>query len=116
MSLEFFIVLTGVVSASNIHGVGGERQGWKGGRRFRPSSDGGAVLTNWYTKYILKLTLSRIKWRISLVEYGVRPVTGYISNQLTLRSRVLPEKLTVPQLVKISPHFMEPEGSLPCSQ
>jgi len=35
---------------------------------------------------------------------------------LTPCSRVLLEKLTVFQLVKKSPHFMEPEGSLPHSQ
>jgi len=32
------------------------------------------------------------------------------------RNRFLLEKLTVPQLVKYSLHFMQPEGSLPCSQ
>ena len=34
---------------------------------------------------------------------------------ITLWSRVLLEKLTGSQLVKKSPHFMEPEGSLPHS-
>jgi hypothetical protein len=29
---------------------------------------------------------------------------------------ILPEKLTVPQLVNKFPHFMEPEGSSPLSQ
>jgi hypothetical protein len=32
----------------------------------------------------------------------------------TPKSRIVLEKLTVPQLVKNSPHFMEFEGSLPC--
>jgi hypothetical protein len=35
---------------------------------------------------------------------------------LTPRSRVLPEKLTGPQLVKQSLHFRQPEGLLPHSQ
>ena len=39
-----------------------------------------------------------------------------LTNQLTPWSRVLLEKLTVPQLVKNSLHFMEPEGSSPHSQ
>jgi len=37
-------------------------------------------------------------------------------NYLTPRNQFLLEKLTVPQLVKNPLHFMEPEGSLPCSQ
>ena len=35
---------------------------------------------------------------------------------LTPWSRVLPEQLGVPQLVKKFPHFMESEGSLPYLQ
>jgi len=44
---------------------------------------------------------------------------GYIRgicNYITPWSRVILEKLTVLQLGKKSSHFMEPEGSLPCSQ
>jgi hypothetical protein len=37
-------------------------------------------------------------------------------NYPTPRKRFLLEKLRVPQLIKNSLHFMEPEGSLPCSQ
>jgi hypothetical protein len=36
--------------------------------------------------------------------------------KLTPWSRVLPEELTDPELVKKSPHFMETEGPLPHSQ
>ena len=42
--------------------------------------------------------------------------TYLLPNLLTLSSRVLLEKLTSSQLVKKSPHFMEPGGSLPLSQ
>jgi hypothetical protein len=35
---------------------------------------------------------------------------------VTPLSRVLLEKLTVTELVKKFPSFLEPEGSLPCSQ
>jgi hypothetical protein len=36
--------------------------------------------------------------------------------KITPWSRVLPEKLTGPQMVKNTPHFMEPEGPLPYSE
>ena len=36
--------------------------------------------------------------------------------ELTPWTRVLPLKLTDPQLVKKLPHFIEPEGSLPHAQ
>jgi hypothetical protein len=39
-----------------------------------------------------------------------------LTHSLTPWSRVLPEKLTCHQLVKKSPHFIEPKGSLPHSQ
>ena len=39
-----------------------------------------------------------------------------LTNQLTARSRVLLEKLTVPQLVKKFSAFYETKGSLPSSQ
>jgi hypothetical protein len=37
-------------------------------------------------------------------------------NRLTIRSRVILWKLIVTQLAKKFPPFMEPDGSLPCSQ
>jgi hypothetical protein len=37
-------------------------------------------------------------------------------NKLTPSTRNLLQKPTACQLVKKSPHFMEPEGSLTCSQ
>jgi hypothetical protein len=40
----------------------------------------------------------------------------YVNLELTSWSRALLEKPLVVQLLKISQHFMELEGSLPCSQ
>jgi hypothetical protein len=43
-------------------------------------------------------------------------LTYFLTYVLTSWSTVLREKLTGSQLVKNSPHFMEPQGSLPHSQ
>ena len=45
-----------------------------------------------------------------------KTITYLLTDLLTLWSRVLLEKLTVSQLVKKFPYFMEPEDSLPHSQ
>jgi hypothetical protein len=41
--------------------------------------------------------------------------TKFCSRSLCARSRIVPEKLIVAQIIN-SPSFMKPEGSLPCSQ
>jgi hypothetical protein len=42
--------------------------------------------------------------------------TNQPTNHKYLRSLVLIEMLPVAQMIKIFPAFMEPDGSLPCSQ
>jgi hypothetical protein len=66
---------------------------------------------------ILPVTYRQIATTLKLLnEMNVirKNVIGDNLNQLTPWGRDLLEKLTVTQLVKNSPPFMEPEGSLPC--
>ena len=67
---------------------------------------------NLYHGYICNCQLANIMLHL-MQAYSPKPTQP---NQPTTCSRVLLEKLTVPQLVKKFPHFMEPKVSLLNSQ
>ena len=57
-----------------------------------------------------------VETQTHLLTYLLTLLTYLLTHSLTPWSRVLLEKLTIPQLVNKFPSFMEPEGSLPQTQ
>jgi hypothetical protein len=65
----------------------------------------------YYQSYIRHTPSSRTVYRLQ-----VMVTSNLATNELTPGKRVLLGELIVPQPVKKCPAFMEPEGSLSCSQ